>query len=258
MIVALTQVVANLFFATIVWLISLAVGKVSIVDRCWSLFFIIACIAAMVMSPGASFNIVFVMIPLLLWSIRLALHITIRSLGQPEDRRYVMLKERYGKNIKSWALWIVFWPQAILACFINWPLTMAVTNKNLPWSLAAVYIGLVIFTIGFGIESIADAQLLRFQRQRVDNEEVLDKGLWAYSRHPNYFGEAMVWWGFFIISVGINGNYFTVLSPMLMTFLLLRVSGVTMLDKVLKESKPKYEHYIKTTSAFFLWPPKRK
>lgn len=257
MMIAVTQVVVALVFATILWLISLKMGKVSIVDICWSLFFMIACVVAWFQAPGSLVNVLLVMVPLLLWGVRLSLHIFIRSLGRGEDIRYLLLKEKYGRNQKAWALWVVFWPQAILACFINWPLTVAIVHQGSPVSYGIVGLGLALFLVGFVFESIADAQLVRFKKRRKSSHEILQQGLWAWSRHPNYFGEAVLWWGFYFLSVGISGKIITILSPLLMSFLLLRVSGVTMLDGVLKKSKPHYERYMKNTSAFFPWPPKK-
>ncbi len=257
MTIAIAQVVIAIIFATLLWLISLKTNNVSIVDRCWSLFFIAACAVAWILKAGALINVLLIAVPLLLWGVRLSLHITIRSFSKGEDPRYILLKDKYGHNRNAWALWIVFWPQALLACIINWPLTVAIIHREPPTSYGIIYLGLILFIAGFLLETIADVQLFRFQRRRQNREQVLEKGLWAWSRHPNYFGEAVVWWGFYFISVGICGHLLTVLSPLLMTYLLLRVSGVTMLDAQLKKSKPRYTDYMKRTNAFFPWPPKK-
>ncbi len=257
MTLALAQILVVLFMATILWLISVKIGKVSIVDRCWSLFFVAACFVTLFVVKGALVNILLIAVPLLLWAIRLSLHITIRSFKKDEDQRYVLLKDKYGNKHPAWALWIVFWPQALLACFINWPLTVAISRIEPPLYHGIIYLGLTLFIIGFLFETIADAQLLHFQNHRQHPQQLLDKGLWAWSRHPNYFGEAVLWWGFYFISVGITGHFLSIFSPLLMTFLLLRVSGVTMLDAVLKKNKPHYTSYMAKTSAFFPWPPKK-
>lgn len=257
MTIAIAQVFVVLLIATLLWLLSLKTNKVSVVDRCWSLFFIAACFIAWFQEAGPLINVLLIAVPLVLWGVRLSLHITIRSLKKGEDPRYLLLKAKYGHNLKAWALWIVFWPQALLACFINGPLTVAIIHKEPPVSYGIVSLGLTLFIIGFLFEAIADAQLFRFQNRRQDSQQVLDKGLWSWSRHPNYFGEAVLWWGFYFISVGITGYLFTIFSPLVMTYLLLRVSGVTMLDAQLKKSKPEYTSYIKKTSTFFPWPPKK-
>lgn len=257
MTIAIAQVFVVILIASLLWLISLKTNKVSIVDRCWSLFFIAACFVAWFQEAGTLVNVLLIAVPLLLWGVRLSLYITIRSFKKGEDPRYLLLKAKYGHNQKAWALWIVFGPQALLACFINWPLTLAIIHKGPPVSYKIVVLGLSLFIVGFFLESIADAQLLKFQGQRQDKQRVLNKGLWAWSRHPNYFGEAVIWWGFYFISVGISGNVLTALSPLLMTYLLLRVSGVRMLDAQLKKSKPGYTDYMRRTSGFFPWPPKK-
>lgn len=256
MIIIYAQILANLIIATILWTISKKIDKVSFVDSMWSIFFIIASSLAAFLQPGSPLNMWLIFVPLLLWSSRLTLHITIRNWNKGEDVRYLKLKQKYGRY-PAWALWIVFWPQALLACFINWPLSVALVQKNEPQYYLLIFLGIALFTIGFIIESIADIQLLHFQKNRKDKNEILNQGLWAWSRHPNYFGESLLWWGFYCISLGITGQFLTILSPLLMTFLLLKVSGVTMLDKVLQQSKPRYVEYMKKTNAFFPWPPKK-
>lgn len=254
---AIIQLVTLIGAAFLLWLISHKIRKVSIIDRFWSAFFLMASLVAWLLSPSLLINTMLMMIPLLLWGVRLSLHIAIRSFKKGEDPRYIRLEKTYRHLGKTWALWIVFLPQVLLAWIINWPITVAIASARPPFSWGIVIFGIVLFVVGFLFESIADAQLLRFQRRRSNSEQVLDQGLWSWSRHPNYFGEAVLWWGFYFLSVGVSGSMLTIFSPILITFLLMKVSGVTMLEELLEQSKPQYKSYIKKTSAFFPWPPKK-
>ncbi|MCA9506977.1 MAG: DUF1295 domain-containing protein [Myxococcales bacterium] len=251
------QLILLVFLSLTLWIISLKLKKVSIIDIFWPIFFIIANLAACIILHPPLGSALLVMIPVCVWGVRLCVHLAKRNIKNSEDIRYVNLKKKYGSLKESWALWIVFLPQAILASLINFPLTVALIHGQKLASKPIVIFGMSLFVIGFLFETIADLQLTNFLKKRSEKQQIMNKGLWAWSRHPNYFGECTLWWGFYFISVGISENIFTIFSPILITFLLLRVSGVTMLDSVLKKTKPRYTDYIKNTSAFFPWPPKR-
>ena len=118
--------------------------------------------------------------------------------------------------------------------------------------------GAIVWTVGFIFEAVADWQLYRFKAEPDNKGKVMNKGLWAYSRHPNYFGESLVWWGLFLITLATPGSFWVVICPLLITFLLLKVSGITLLEKTIVDSRPEYKEYIKNTSSFIPWLPKKE
>lgn len=190
-----------------------------------------------------------------IWGVRLALHIGIRNWGKPEDIRYTAWREEHGQH--WW--WISYLKVFLLQGFLMWilsaPLIAAMTS-SFPAILTPLDIlGLWIWGIGLLFESIADAQLAQFNRRPSNRGKLLTTGLWKYSRHPNYFGEAVLWWGYYLIVLAAGAGW-TIFSPVLMIFLLARVSGVAMLERTMK-SKPGYEQYMKKTNAFVPWFPKQ-
>lgn len=182
-----------------------------------------------------------------IWALRLSAYITWRNRGEPEDARYQAIREKYSPHFELKSLGIVFLLQGVLAWIISLPLLAAITGSR-PWHLVdAAAVALVLFGILF--ESIADTQLARFKADPGSRGRVLDSGLWRYTRHPNYFGECCVWWGFYLFAVAAGG-WWSIISPILMTFLLLRVSGVALLEKDIRVRRPDYAGYIKRTNAF--------
>jgi steroid 5-alpha reductase family enzyme len=240
--------------AVIAWLYSLARRNVGIVDSLWSLM-ILAVLAVYVLQAGLTgARATLVLALLTIWAVRLSLHITVRNHGEPEDRRYQAIRANNQPNFELKSLYIVFGLQAFLAWLIAMPTVAAAASAApLGWlDLAAV----LLWATGMFFEVVGDWQLARFMKTRESKESVMDSGLWRYTRHPNYFGEAVIWWGFFLFAVA-GGGWWTVLSPVLMTFLLMRVSGVALLEKDIAERRPAYRDYIARTSSFIPAPPKR-
>ncbi len=240
--------------AVVAWLYSLARRNVGIVDSLWSLM-ILASLAAYVIQTGVSgARSILVLVLVAIWALRLSLHITVRNHGQPEDRRYQAIRANNEPNFGIKSLYIVFGLQAFLAWFIAMPaVAAAAAPAPLGWiDLVAV----LLWAVGMFFEVVGDWQLARFLKNRESDDAVLDSGLWRYSRHPNYFGEALLWWGIFLLAVA-GGGWWTALSPILMTFLLLRVSGVALLEKDIAERRPAYRDYILRTSSFVPAPPKQ-
>jgi steroid 5-alpha reductase family enzyme len=190
-----------------------------------------------------------------LWGLRLSVHIFFRNKGKSEDFRYALWRNENGSNWWWISFFKVFLLQGILLLIISTPL-LTVQSKNIvnPFLLFE-YVGMIIWFIGFFFESIGDYQLARFKSNPANKGKIVSSGLWRYTRHPNYFGDTVQWWGFFIFALS-SGYWWTVFSPLLMTILLLRVSGVTLLEEALT-IRPGYEEYIRTTNAFFPWFPKR-
>lgn len=188
------------------------------------------------------------------WAARLAAHIALRHTG--EDRRYVAMRERHGASFPLRSLVTVFLVQAVVAWLVALPVLALASTAPEPQPLLIV--GLLIALVGLATETVADLQLTRFRMADHGPDAVLDTGLWHYSRHPNYFGDALFWWGIWIaILIAAPGLWWTVAGPVLMTFFLLRVSGVALLERSIGERRPAYREYIERTSAFVPLPPRR-
>jgi len=237
--------ISALAFAT--WLASLWRRDVSIVDGMWPVFIASAgvCYAWLVVRPS---TVALTALALLLaWSVRLCLHISIRNHGQPEDRRYQQIRANNQPGFELKSLYIVFGFQAALAWIVALPFMGLVRAAD--GFGAFEVLGLSLAAAGMVYEAVADWQLERFKKRADNRGRVLDTGLWRYSRHPNYFGECCVWWGFGLAALG-TGAWWALASPLLMTVLLLKVSGVTLLEKDIGERRPEYARYIRETNAF--------
>jgi len=239
--------------AAVAWAVATARRNVGLVDIFWPLFFIAgaALFAWVNGSPGTRALLVLVLVAA--WSLRLAAYLAGRNWNAPEDHRYQAIRARNQPNFAIKSLYLVFGLQAVLAWLVSAPLAAAIEAGGTPGVADAIGVALAAFGIAF--ESVADAQLARFKADPASAGRVMDRGLWRYTRHPNYFGEFCVWWGFFIIAVGAGG-WWTIFSPLLMSTLLLRVSGVTLLEKDIAERRPAYRAYVARTNAFFPGRPR--
>ena len=247
---------AILALMTLVWLLSLARRDASIVDAFWGPGFGFAAWIYVAGSAPRTPRGVLTALLVTLWGLRLSLHILWRSRGRGEDYRYRAMRERDPAGFPRRSLLSVFWLQAALLWAISAPLFQA--QRPGPAGLTALDgLGLALFALGFLFEAVGDFQLARFRNDPANAGRVMDRGLWRYTRHPNYFGDALLWWGFFCLALATPGSWWTLLSPMLMTLLLIRVSGVTLLEQKLRETRPDYRRYAEETSAFFPWLPRR-
>ena len=228
---------------------------VSIVDSIWSLILLGLCVTYILRYEYPTVRGMIVLALTAVWALRLAAYITWRNRGEPEDARYQAIRRKYSPNFAIKSLGIVFLLQGFLAWIISLPLLAAVTGSRPLHLLDAAAAVLVIFGILF--ESIADAQLAAFKARNGSRQQVLDSGLWRYTRHPNYFGECCVWWGIYLFAFAAGG-WWSVISPLLMTFLLLRVSGVALLEKDISGRRPAYADYIKRTNAFIPGLPRNR
>jgi steroid 5-alpha reductase family enzyme len=248
---------ATLALMTFVWRLSLARRDASIVDVFWGLAFVLASwiyVAGRV-APTLRGDVVAALATL--WGLRLSLHILWRSRGRGEDYRYREMRERDPAGFPRRSLLTVFWLQAALAWGISAPIFQA-QRPGPPGLTALDGLGLGLFALGFLFEAVGDWQLARFRGDPANAGRVLDSGLWRWTRHPNYFGDAVVWWGLCCFALATPGSAWTLASPVLMTVLLMRVSGVTLLEKKLRETRPDYRRYAEETSAFFPRPPRRR
>jgi steroid 5-alpha reductase family enzyme len=240
--------IVALILPLLTWIVSFFKGDVSIVDSLWSLIFLALCTAYFLLNEFTTARGIIVLALVAAWALRLSAYITWRNWGEPEDARYQAMRRRHAPNFAIKSLWLVFLLQGVLAWVISLPLLAAVTGSRPLHLIDIAALALVLFGILF--ESIADAQLSAFRAQPGNRGNVMDKGLWRYTRHPNYFGECCVWWGFYLFAVAAGG-WWSILSPLLMTFLLLRVSGVALLESDIAERRPAYRDYIRRTNAFF-------
>ena len=242
---------AILCVAVVSWLFSIVRNDVSFVDSLWSLFFLVAAIvfAFNVESLSTKGRLVFVLVAV--WALRLCIYITARNWGQPEDYRYKAIRKKNEPGFKFKSLYLVFVLQGLLAWLVAMPLLPAIGGQA---ALGIVdLIALALWTIGILFESVGDYQLSRFKARAGQEGRVLDTGLWRYTRHPNYFGDFCVWWSFFLFAV-TSGGWWTIASPIVMSILLLKVSGVAMLEATIEKRRPKYANYIRQTNAFFPGP----
>jgi steroid 5-alpha reductase family enzyme len=248
--------VVSIGMMTLVWVLSLIKRDASIIDIFWGLGFVVVAWFYFLATEAETARKTLVVVLVSIWGVRLSLHILVRSIGSGEDYRYRDMRERHPGNFAIWSLFAIFWLQAIILWFVSAPLLVA-QRSPLPEGLTWIdWLGALLFAIGFLFETVGDWQLVRFKKDPANKGKVMQSGLWRYTRHPNYFGDAVVWWGLFLIALATPGSLWTIASPILMTFLLLKVSGVSLLEQSLSEKKPEYREYARRTSAFFPWPPR--
>ena len=237
--------------ALVAWIVASARRNVGLVDIAWSLFFLLAASVLAVRAPevGARGWILIALVAL--WALRLAAYLAIRNWNAPEDRRYRAIRARNEPGFAWKSLYLVFGLQALLAWLIAAPLAVAIPAPGAPDALGVL--GTIIAGFGIAYETVADWQLARFKAEPGNSARVMDRGLWRLSRHPNYFGEFCVWWGFYLFAADAGG-WWTAFSPVLLSVLLLRVSGVVLLERDIGERRPDYRRYVLRTNAFFPGP----
>lgn len=255
--VSLSGLVGTVGLASIVWLISLVMRDVSIADIYWGFGFVVLAWLYALGLPGHTTRAVIVVILVTLWGTRLSLYLLRRKWGAGEDYRYQGMRRKHGGRFAWVSLFSVFWLQAVILWLVSLSVFEAVRQPEPAGLTALDIVGISVFAVGLFFESVGDWQLARFKADPTNRGKVLNRGLWRYTRHPNYFGDAMVWWGVFLMAASNPGSWWTILSPILMTTLLVRVSGVALLEKDLTKTKPAYREYLETTSAFVPLPPRR-
>jgi steroid 5-alpha reductase family enzyme len=234
------------------WLLSLLLRNVAIVDVFWGIAIAGAGVTWLSVQANPGQRGALAVLLAVLWAVRLALHILWRSRGKPEDRRYRVIRARNEPNFAFKSLYLVFGLQSLLALVVAMPL-LGATLSTRPlggFDLA----GAGVWLAGFVLQVTADIQLARFQKRPDADRAVMDRGAWRYSRHPNYFGEFLMWWGIWLMAAA-GGAWWTCVGPVLLTFLLLRVSGVALTEKDIASRRHGYQDYLRRTSAFIPWPP---
>jgi steroid 5-alpha reductase family enzyme len=239
--------------ATFTWLLSLPMRNASIVDSLWSLMLFAAGVVYALGADPRAPRLALVLWLLVSWAARLAFHVTKRNLGKGEDRRHREIRTRNEPGFAWKSLYLVFGLQALLAWIISLPILGAFAS-NRPLGVLD-HAGIALWLFGFAFEAGGDWQLARFKKNPANSGAVLNRGLWRYTRHPNYFGECCIWWGFFLIALSA-GAWWSIAGPLLLTILLLKVSGVPLLEKDIGNRRPQYADYVLKTNAFFPGPPR--
>ena len=240
----------------VLWLISLSLKNSSIVDIFWGAGFVIANWAYFLLAPdGFIIRKLLISILVTLWGFRLSLHILMRNLGKPEDFRYQKWRDENGSAWWWRSFFKVFLLQGILLWLISAPLLAVQIGAKPQYLTVLDWLGVILWIIGFYFEAMGDLQLKRFLANPANKGKIMNKGVWRYTRHPNYFGDSAQWWGYFLIAASVGG-WWTIFSPIMMTFLLVRVSGAALLEKSMSKTSG-YREYMESTSGFIPWFPRK-
>jgi steroid 5-alpha reductase family enzyme len=240
-----------------VWLVSVVRRDASLVDRVWGLAFVVLAATYAAFGDGAGPRTILLLVLVSIWGLRLSGYITWRNWGDGEDKRYQAMRRRARGSFAARSLVTVFWLQALLAWLISLPLLAAATAPE-PAGLGWLdYLGAAVWVVGFLFEAVGDAQLQRFLADPANRGKVMDRGLWRYTRHPNYFGDTTLWWGYFLIALA-TGAWWAALGSAVMTLFIVKVSGVALTERNMgKSSREGHEEYVRRTNAFIPGPPKR-
>jgi len=250
---------AILGFMTTLWIASLILRNSSIVDIFWGPGFVVTnWVYFALTADGSPARKWLIGVLVTIWGLRLGLYILWRNWGKEEDFRYRKWREEAGAKWWWRSFFKVFLLQGVLMWIISAPLLAAQVSATPARLTILDFVTIPVWAVGFFFEAVGDLQLARFKANPANKGQVMDRGVWRYTRHPNYFGDATQWWSYYLIAATAPGGFWTVFSPMIMTALLLRVSGVALLEKALKETKPKYKEYVESTSAFIPWFPRRR
>jgi steroid 5-alpha reductase family enzyme len=241
---------------TALWLLSLALRDASIVDIFWGLgFTVIGGLTFLWTDDGDAPRRVLLAALVGVWGLRLAAYLFWRNAGHGEDPRYVAMRRHWGARFWWVSLITVFALQGVLMWIVSLPVQLGQLAPGGALNVVDA-LGVTLYGLGLGFEAVGDWQLARFKADPGSAGLVMDRGLWRYTRHPNYFGDFCVWWGLFVIALSTPYGVWTVVSPVLMSLLLLRVSGVPLLERSMHKRRPGYVDYVKRTSAFFPRPPR--
>ncbi len=242
---------------TTLWVISVLIKNVSIVDLFWGFGFVVTAVFYFFNTEGYESRKILLLILVTIWGLRLSIYLAWRNIGKGEDFRYQQFRKNYGAHRYWWiSFFQTFLLQGVLMWLISAPLLGAQFYTTNNYLNLLDFMGIFFWVIGLLFEAGGDLQLAKFKSNAENKGKVLNTGFWKYTRHPNYFGDSSVWWGFGLISLA-GGSYFPVLGSILMTALIIKVSGVALLEKALKDTKPQYKEYVEKTSAFLPWFPKK-
>ncbi|CAB4865609.1 unannotated protein [freshwater metagenome] len=246
---------ASLVVMTGLWAVSLALEDSSIVDIWWGAGFVVLGWTALALTGPRAGSQWLVLPMVTVWGLRLTWHLGRRNIGKGEDPRYVAMRAKAGDAWPIRSLFVVFWLQGLIMWIVCLPVLAVVVSHENPDSWLDL-LGVALFAVGLFFETVGDWQLDRFKRDPFSKGEVMNRGLWRYTRHPNYFGDACVWWGIGLIAASA-GAWWALVGPALINFMLVRVSGKALLEKGLTKRRPGYDDYIRRTSGFIPLPPKK-
>lgn len=239
------------------WVFSLSRRNVTIVDSLWGMGFVLVAWMTFFQVEGVAARQWLLTGLTTLWGLRLTFYLTWRNHGKGEDPRYAAWREATGERFWLTSLFKVFLLQALFLWVIALSVQAGQTvGQGVPLGKVDV-IGAIIWLCGFVFESVGDWQLAKFKSDPANKGRVMRSGLWRYTRHPNYFGESLIWWGLFVIAVADFGNWWTVVSPVVITTVLIKMTGIPLTEKLSSRKRPEYADYIATTSSFIPWPPKQ-
>jgi steroid 5-alpha reductase family enzyme len=251
--ILLVSASVTFFLFILTFLLAVAIHNSSIVDVFWGLGFIVIALVAYILSPSPSSAIIAVLVAM--WGTRLAVHIALRSVGRGEDFRYAHWRRDWGDGWVVRSFLQIFLLQWVLMQVVALPIVLVTTSKLT--NLVSTLVGILVWIFGFYYEAIGDYQLTRFKAQKRNKNKLMTTGLWRYTRHPNYFGEALLWWGIALIAYASTGNIIVFVGPLLIDFLLLYVSGIPLLEAKYKGRKD-WVTYARRTSIFIPLPPKSR
>ena len=235
------------------WLLSLKSNNVTIVDTLWGMFFLTAIVFSFVLFSAPSLRAYLILVLVLIWSSRLSIYLHFRNHNKPEDLRYQAIRKRNEPNFGIKSFYLVFLLQAVLAWIISLPLYVSIQSET-PLNLFD-FLGVGLWIIGMTFEVIGDLQLARFKSNPKNKSKVLREGVWRYTRHPNYFGESCIWFAYGLIAIGA-GIWWVIISPVLMSYLLVKITGAALLENDIADRRPDYKTYIESTNRFIPWFPK--
>jgi steroid 5-alpha reductase family enzyme len=254
--VLLAGAIAALVLLLVTWVVSVPLRNVSIVDIVWGLAFVVIAWTTRLVADGVPARQNLLVLLVTLWGLRLSVYLLWRNAGKDEDFRYRKMRDRRGDAFVWQSLLTVFVVQAVLAWIVSLPVQLAQVPDEPEGLGPLAFAGIAVWVVGLTFEAVGDHQLARFKGDPANKGKVMDRGLWRYTRHPNYFGDFAVWWGIFLVAAETRVGWIGVIGPLVMSFLLLRVSGVALLERGMDERRPGYAAYIERTSAFFPRPPK--
>jgi steroid 5-alpha reductase family enzyme len=253
--VAVSTAVVIAATMVILWLVSLVVRDASIVDIFWGAGFVLVAWVSFLLADGTPGRRWLLAILTTVWGLRLAGYLAWRNLGKGEDFRYRAMRARSGRAFWLISLFQVFLLQGVLMWVVSLPVQAGMVPSSPVGALA--WAGTLVWAVGLSFEAIGDLQLARFKSDPSNRGRVMDRGLWRYTRHPNYFGDFCVWWGLYLVALDGGGTWWTVIGPLVMSTLLIRVSGAALLEKSLETRRAGYAEYVQRTSGFFPRPPRR-
>ncbi|MBX7181537.1 MAG: DUF1295 domain-containing protein [Bacteroidia bacterium] len=248
----LTALACVFIYMNSLFILAVLLKNNSIVDIGWGIGFILISFSTLYNKLAISNLSIVLLTMVILWGLRLAIYIFIRNFGKGEDYRYLQWRKEWGKTVLIRSYFQVFMLQGSIMVVISSPILLfsiqptELIIDSFNW---VQYVGLILWAFGLSFETIADFQLYQYKSLAINKGKIMKTGLWSLSRHPNYFGEALVWWGIFIFVSNIGWTWISILSPLVMTYLLRRVSGVDLLEKKYRDNL-EYQEYVRKTPAF--------